>query len=415
MEATSSAILELPAPPLAPESETPPHAEPRWQIELISDESRLVELRDEWNALAGEIPFRRWEWLAGWWRELRGFGDQLFIVCVRDEADQLVGLAPWFRRWRPGLGRVMHFIGSGIVCSDYLTLLVDPQRRAEIVDFIAGWLVGPAGTQWDAIELEAIDPRDETLQRLVRRLAESGSDVVQSENQCCWQLDLKPSWDEYVATLTTSRRSKVRKLTRNLFDTGRAQVRHAESESDLERGWPILVNLHQRRRRTLGDPGCFRDPRFERFLKRATSQLLAQGRARLQWIELDGEPVAVELDFVGDDIAYLYQSGIEPARENESPGWLGTMSTLRHFTESGFRAYDFIRGNEPYKSQWGAQPVSLVDLRIVPRRSVPRARHRVWLALEAAKHVVRPLRERYRAKLRDWRTKSTIATEKGAT
>ena len=32
----------------------------------------------------------------------------------------------------------------------------------------------------------------------------------------------------------------------------------------------------------------------------------------------------------------------------------------------GYRAYDFLRGDEPYKADWRAQPCPVEEIRIVP-------------------------------------------------
>ena len=34
-------------------------------------EGKLVRLRDAWNTLAGDVPFRKFEWNDTWWRHYR--------------------------------------------------------------------------------------------------------------------------------------------------------------------------------------------------------------------------------------------------------------------------------------------------------------------------------------------------------
>jgi len=41
-------------------------------VNRLSTEAAFADLRDEWNRLAGDVPFRRWEWLEAWWRHLGG-------------------------------------------------------------------------------------------------------------------------------------------------------------------------------------------------------------------------------------------------------------------------------------------------------------------------------------------------------
>src|SRR5207244_453594 len=79
-------------------------------------------------------------------------------------------------------------------------------------------------------------------------------------------------------------------------------------------------------------------------------------RLRLHWLELDGRPVAAEYHIAGEDIVYAYQSGIEPEVLHEEPGHLAAIATLQLAIAQGYRAFDFLRGDEPYKAHWRAQP-----------------------------------------------------------
>jgi CelD/BcsL family acetyltransferase involved in cellulose biosynthesis len=62
------------------------------------------------------------------------------------------------------------------------------------------------------------------------------------------------------------------------------------------------------------------------------------------------------------------------------PGSLITMATLRRAIERGYRAFDFLRGDESYKAHWRAEPAASVELRVAAERPIARLRHRLWLA-----------------------------------
>ena len=66
------------------------------QVEQLGDEADLEALRDEWNRLAGNVPFRRFEWLTTWWRHYRQPDWKLFVITVREADGELIGLAPWY-------------------------------------------------------------------------------------------------------------------------------------------------------------------------------------------------------------------------------------------------------------------------------------------------------------------------------
>ena len=138
---------------------------------------------------------------------------------------------------------------------------------------------------------------------------------------------------------------------------------------ELPRAMAILVDLHQRRRKTLGEKGCFASARFAGFYRDVVPELLRRGRVQLYWLEFDGRPAAAEYHLAGDGVLYVYQSGMEPELLEHKPGNLINLMIVRQAIERGYRAYDFLRGDEPYKARFGAQPRPSVELRIVPPRA----------------------------------------------
>jgi CelD/BcsL family acetyltransferase involved in cellulose biosynthesis len=189
--------------------------------------------------------------------------------------------------------------------------------------------------------------------------------------------------------LSKSRRERVRQLHRRQFDTGRAVTRRADSAAEVRDGFNILVDLHQRRRESLGESGCFSDPAFGSFLSEAALRFSDLGQLRLQWVELEGRPVAAQIDFAGAETSYHYQSGIDPTIPRERPGWLGTSAALKFAIEDGFTHFDFLRGDEPYKSHWRAEPVETFNIRVAGDSTSSRLRHEMWTIQQRLKSWVK--------------------------
>ena len=70
----------------------------------------------------------------------------------------------------------------------------------------------------------------------------------------------------------------------------------------------------------------------------------------------------------------------------DEPGHLITAATVKRAIEQGGRAVDFLRGDEPYKPHFRAIARPLLALRVVPNRTMPRLRNRLWLAGRSVKH-----------------------------
>jgi CelD/BcsL family acetyltransferase involved in cellulose biosynthesis len=338
------------------------------------------DLAADWNRLAGETPCRRWEWLEPWWRHFRGRGDELFVLVVRGERGELLGIAPFYVSKSIAHGRVVRFLGSGDVCSDYLTILTTSEAQTLVLDEIADYFTGEAFDAWDLIELVGVEESDSAIAGLVERLRQREHVVHQQSGESCWRLELPDTWESYVKTLSKTRRERIRQIVRRSFDTGQAVSRQVTSRHELPRFFDLLVELHQKRRRSLGERGCFADSVFTGYHRDVMERFFELERLRLQYTLLDERPIAVEYDLIGDNTIYFYQSGIETDLLDKRPGWIGTIGSVRSAIEQGYRAFDFMRGDEAYKSSWGAKPRPMIETRVVAHGAAAHLRHTAWLA-----------------------------------
>ncbi len=85
---------------------------------------------------------------------------ELFTLAVY-ESGELVGLAPWYLERSAARGRIIRFLGSGEVCSDYLTVLAARQHREAVVDVLADWLSqagrSSGADSWDMLALAGVE------------------------------------------------------------------------------------------------------------------------------------------------------------------------------------------------------------------------------------------------------------------
>jgi CelD/BcsL family acetyltransferase involved in cellulose biosynthesis len=119
-----------------------------------------------------------------------------------------------------------------------------------------------------------------------------------------------------------------------------------------------FIELHQAR---WGAEGLFPDTdggaRSRRFLHRLTELEAAEGSAAQ--LQLGQVRVGERLIFAGvgfDDgtTCYFYNAGLDPEARELSPGVTGTAAYLADRSAAGRTRFDFLRGDEPYKYEWGA-------------------------------------------------------------
>ena len=369
------------------------------QVRRLTSLDELIPLRHQWNDLAGGVPFRSWAWVESWWR---AYGEthqhssrqrELCVLMVRDTSGRLVGLAPWYLERSRSRGAVIRFLGSGEVCSDYLSMLCVPGLEDPLAQALTAWLwygdSADDNLDWDLIDFGPIHEHDTVTNRLAQQIQLHGATVHQRPSVNCWRLALPNSWEEYLARLSKSHRKQIRQLERRYFDSGVATLRVAQSPAQLEEGLAIFRHLHQKRRRALGERGCFESQCFSSFIDRVSPQLLAAGSLRLAWVEMDGRPAAIEYQLLGSDTVFAYQAGVDPAALEHEPGRLITIATLKQAIAEGRKAMDLLRGDEPYKAHWRAEPNATSELRIVATSGSAQLRHRAWLAGVSVKRLVR--------------------------
>ncbi|NLS96406.1 MAG: GNAT family N-acetyltransferase [Planctomycetaceae bacterium] len=332
-----------------------------------------------WDDLAGDIPFRSWTWQSVWWRHYGAIG-QLCVLAVFEGAD-LVGIAPWYRTTSASHGQTIRFLGDVEVCSEYPTVLCRRGREEGVTTALVEWLSKVRGAdRWDVLELAPVDGNDSMVPALAQQMTERGCRLHTRPGHGCWRVILPPTWDEYLQMPSKNFRSQIKRLRRQYLDSGSTVWHTARTEEELAVAQRVLVDLHQRRRNSLGQPGCFAWPRYRAFQEEVLPELLRESRLGLKWVEFEGRPIASEYLLLGGRTVYCYQGGISPEDSQRSPGRIALLCAFKEAIEQGYTAFDFLRGNEPYKQQWRAQHQPNLELRIVADRTSAQLRHGMWLA-----------------------------------
>jgi CelD/BcsL family acetyltransferase involved in cellulose biosynthesis len=229
-------------------------------------------------------------------------------------------------------------------CPDHLDVLAAPDAD---VDALAGAL---EGLPWQVVILSNLAPNPGHTLRLCDAIARRGHMLRRRALWSCPYLELADDWDRYLASLTPTRRQTLRRKERNL------QRDHAATVTDygadrLDEGWSHLMTLHERRWEDSGG-GAFQHDGAVRLQRRFAGELAARGQLWLTTLDLDGAPAAAWYGFAWGDTVYFYQGGRDPRWERESVGLVLMGTMIRRAIERGYRRFDFLRGEDPYKRQW---------------------------------------------------------------
>ncbi|MES2211151.1 MAG: GNAT family N-acetyltransferase [Chloroflexota bacterium] len=258
--------------------------------------------------------------------------------------------------------------------ADYATILTAPANLSAVADALVGDLRRRADSRadWDAVDLRRLrcgDPAVDALAVAFRRVeVDAGWTLnVEREDVCpVVTLPVDGTIDDHLGTLDRKERHEIRRKVRRAEAVGEVVLTEsADPLTDLE----AFIDLHQAR---WGDDGLFPATpggAQSRVLFRRLFECFGPGGPlRLSFLTVGARTIAAGVTFETADRLYYYNAGVDPDARDLSPGVVMVERYLRHAIERGRRSMDFLRGDEPYKYEWGAldEPIQ----RLLVRRQV---------------------------------------------
>jgi hypothetical protein len=345
-----------------------------------------------WDSLAAAspsaTPFARWGFHRAWWDAYGANAHEQTLVIVDPSApdpNAPVAFLPLMHRHevepddailrtrlrgtqRAPLTSVAAtakavFFGASYH-ADYATVLARPDDLPAVAEALAMALAAPGAATdpdhpapWDVVDLRRLrcgDPAVDALAEAFGARTGSGWTVVREHEEVCPVVTFTPGLDfgGYLGSLGKKERHEVRRKLRRAEAAGAVRLeRSAEPVGDLEE----FVDLHQKR---WGAEGLFPPTaggaQSRLFFRRLFEVLGADGTVQLHFLTVGGSRIAAGIWFEDEGTWYLYNAGVDPDARDLSPGVLMNAKAIEAALSAGRRRFDFLRGAEPYKYEWGA-------------------------------------------------------------
>lgn len=310
-------------------------------IEVIRDAARFTAFIPEWRIFLEKTPpatpFQRPEWLVTWWSH---FGSGELHMLVFRAGREVVGVLPSFLHSWNGR-RQLTLLGTGL--TDYLDPLFSTPHIPAILT---------------ALQLHLEDDEDWEIcdwQDLSMEIPLRGTVEMRPDNPCS-RIPLAASFEEYLAARPKDLRRNLRKYREKAEAAGALRF-DVTTQAD-----PFLIHalieLHATRWRTRGESGMIEANHAAEFLRDAVAALASVDALLIFTLKFQEEIAAIILAFRDNTTIYGYLTGLDPQQEYFSFGRDLLARALEYAHRSGFRYWDFLRGEEAYKLDWGPEIVA---------------------------------------------------------
>lgn len=324
------------------------------EVRFVNDFSN-GNLYNSWNEIllqtADANAQLTYEWLSSCW-EIFGYNKRLALIAVADKG-KFVGIAPLSITTvisKAGLKlRKLTFIGDGL--TDYQDLLVVEEKRQEVLYTLFDFIFN-AKQEWDAIHFQNIRGDSPNLPVLRNIFGQTSFRFVERINIRSPYISIDRGWADYYKALGKNMKSDIKRRLNGLARMGKAEFVRLHELDDVVETLNIIKSIHVKCRQSKGDISWYtNEKRFElasMILKRFSDRK----RLDLVFLKLNGRIIAYYLGFIYNNIVHFWNTGFDPDFSQVSPGKLLLHYWIKDSFEKGYKQFDFMVGEESYKSQW---------------------------------------------------------------
>ncbi len=318
-----------------------------WRIVESLEEFR--EMEGEWNDLLEESGvdsvFLTFEWILSW---LETLGLERKLLLVRGEGKDWKGFFPLYLRERSfpgGKVRIASFIGDPE--ADRCDFLISGNRETALAAFLGYCRERPFAV--DLLSLKQISADSPSSLILKKLLPGSGFRYGYRVCDRAPVVILPASWGEYLGSLSSSFRKKLRKYFLAVEKRGGVRI---EEEPFSPRVWETILSISRRSPKQRRGIAFFSPPGREEFARSLLERFSAAGRLSLYFLLIDNRPVAYDLGFRYRGKTWSYESAFDRELADCAPGHLLLALMIQAAIKRGEREFDLLRGSETYKFNW---------------------------------------------------------------
>ncbi len=329
------------------------------QAKLIQGDAAFSELADVWDVLARDgmtnTPFQTRKYQEIWWRNLHPDTALLLTIVVTDDDGRPCAIGCFYV-----VGRRIHFNGCTEE-SDYLDLICSAEYAKSAWAALLDLLCSADAPSWDVMDFCNVPENSLTRAALPRLAEERGLLFAEEQHEVCPVIALPDDFETYLNGLNGRQRREIRRKFRRAAGVG-AEMALVGPDDDLETAVNDFLGLLQKS--TFEKRDWLNDGRRAMFHETAQAAM-AENALQLLFMEVEGKRAAALFNFDYNGRIWVYNSGLDPASFGSlSLGVVLTAKAIEKAIGDGRVEFDFLRGNENYKYQFGAKDDRIYRLRL---------------------------------------------------
>jgi CelD/BcsL family acetyltransferase involved in cellulose biosynthesis len=327
----------------------------------------------EWNQLLSHSldnnPFLTYEWLTSWWKQFgKGRTLKLFTAENGNRAPSLIVPIMYSPCKRFGM-KLKKAEFASTPDSDYNTFLLTNYHEATkaIIPLIKSIMEDLSDT--DYFRLGDV-PEDSYTAQLLQNVNMNHIGTNSSEINMCPYVTLPTDTETFLQTLSHCMRNGLKRYEKKASKDYKVEFVKYDKIGTVKEAMEVFFELHQKRQTQKGKAGVFAESDHRRFHLDIANAFAKKGWLALFFLTFNDKPVSSIYCYEYNKKLYYYLSGFDPEYATYRPGQLTFKNIIRYGIEKGLNEFDFLRGNETYKSLWGTKIRRNLEFRISKRKLI---------------------------------------------
>jgi CelD/BcsL family acetyltransferase involved in cellulose biosynthesis len=330
------------------------------EVQVVSALSTFQAMKGEWNELAERFhsPLLSHEWFAANVDAFCSKRRSLAVLVLRSDR-KLRAVAPLMARYHLGvpqfqfLGAYGHGEPGGFLYDGEESLTILLQTLIEFRRSV--FLFRSDSSSQEASMLKELQPKSSLCIQLQR------------ESDCSLWVPLKDRWEDFEATISSKRRSDLRRYFRRAERIGKLDFEVVSPT--VETLGPYLEELF--RIEAAGWKGqsgtaILSNPARVRFFSQYARAAAELKQLRMFFLRVGGKTIAARMAIEHRNRLWDLKIGYDETMSECAPGVLLTHETIRYAVSRGLEAYEFLGRAESWERLWPCQERRYVTTKMYP-------------------------------------------------